>query len=195
MSPDDAASLVYLLLLFLLVAGTYLLASRGRMGQVLTQAAIWALIFLGTIAAYGLWPDIRQALLPTQAAVVSPEGRAVAVPRAMNGHYYLTLQINGAPVAFTVDTGASDLVLSREDARRAGIDPDRLAYLGSADTANGTVRTARVSLDTVALEGIVDRDVPAVVTDGDLDSSLLGLTYLHLFSRLEIADGEMILTR
>ena len=190
MSPDDTASLVYLLLLFLLIAGTYLLASRGRMGQVLTQAAIWALIFLGTIAAYGLWPDIRQALLPTQAAVVTPEGQAVAVPRAMNGHYYLTLQVNGQPVTFTVDTGASDLVLSRDDARRAGIDPDRLAYLGSADTANGTVRTARV-----ALEGIVDRDVPAVVTDGALDSSLLGMTYLHLFSRLEIAEGEMILTR
>ena len=195
MSPDDTASLVYLLLLFLLVAGSYFLASRARLGQVLTQAALWALIFLGTIAAYGLWPDIRQALLPTQAAVVTPEGQAVAVPRAMNGHYYLTLQVNGQPVTFTVDTGASDMVLSREDARRAGIDPTRLAYLGSAETANGTVRTARVSLDEVALEGIVDRNIPAVVTDGDLDSSLLGMTYLHLFSRLEIAEGEMILTR
>lgn len=195
MSADDTASLVYLLLLFLLVAGSYFLVSRARLGQVLTQAAIWALIFLGTIAAYGLWPEIRQALLPTQAAVVTPEGRAVAVPQAMNGHYYLTLSVNGAPVTFTVDTGATDLVLSREDARRAGLDPDRLAYLGSAETANGTVRTARVTLDEVSLEGITDRRLPAVVTDGDLDSSLLGMTYLHLFSRLEIAEGELILTR
>jgi aspartyl protease family protein len=113
----------------------------------------------------------------------------------MNGHYYLEAQVNGVPVTFTVDTGATDLVLSREDARRAGIDPDDLAYLGAADTANGTVRTARVTLEQVALEGIVDRDVRAVVTDGDLDASLLGLSYLHLFSRIEIADGALVLTR
>jgi aspartyl protease family protein len=195
MSADDTASLVYLLLLLLLVAGSYLLVSRGRLGQVLTQAALWALIFLGLIAAYGLWPDIRSALLPTQAAVVTPQGQAVTVPRAMNGHYYLELQVNGAPVTFTVDTGATDMVLSHDDARRAGIDPKNLAYLGSADTANGTVRTARVTLDEVALEGIVDRNIRAVVTDGELDSSLLGMSYLHLFSRLEIAGGELILTR
>ena len=195
MSADDTASLVYLLLLLLLVAGAYLIASRGRMAQVLTQAAVWALIFLGTIAAYGLWPEIRAAVIPAQAAVLTPEGRAVTVPRALNGHYYLELQVNGAPILFTVDTGATDLVLSRDDARLAGIEPDDLAYLGSADTANGIVRTARVTLDEVALEGIVDRGIRATVTDGALDGSLLGLSYLHRFSRLEIADGELILTR
>jgi aspartyl protease family protein len=93
-----------------------------------------------------------------------------------------------------VDTGATDMVLSHEDARRAGIEPEALTYLGSADTANGVVRTARVTLDEVAIEGILDRNIDAVVTDGALDSSLLGMNYLHLFSRIEIADGELILT-
>ena len=195
MSAQDTGSLLYLGLLLLLVAGAYLLASRGRMAQVLTQAAVWALIFLGTIAAYGLWPEIRSALIPTQQALVTPGGQAVTVPRAMNGHYYLELRVNGAPITFTVDTGATDMVLSRADARKAGIDPDNLAYLGSAGTANGLVRTARVTLDEVTLEGVVDRDVRAVVTDGDLDSSLLGMSYLQRFSRIEIADGELVLTR
>jgi aspartyl protease family protein len=165
------------------------------MGQVLTQAAIWALIFLGTIAAYGLWPEIRSAMVPSQQALLTPEGRSVSVRRANNGHYYLTLEINGVPVPFTVDTGATDLVLSQDDARAVGVEPDELAYLGLAGTANGTVRTARVTLDEVALEGIVDRNVAAVVTDGDLDGSLMGMSYLRNFSRLEIADGELILTR
>jgi aspartyl protease family protein len=195
MSPQDTGSLIYLGLLLLLVGGSYLLASRGRMARTLTQAAVWALIFLATVALYGVWPEIRAGLMPNQAAVLTPRGAAVSVPRAMNGHYYLELQVNGVPVVFTVDTGATDLVLSREDARRAGIDPDDLAYLGAADTANGTVRTARVSLDEVRLEGILDRGVRAVVTDGDLGSSLLGMSYLDRFSRLEIADGELILTR
>ncbi|EYD77863.1 Transporter [Rubellimicrobium mesophilum DSM 19309] len=195
MSSDDTASLAYLALLLLLVAGSYFLASRARLGQVLTQAAIWALIFLGAIAVYGLWPEIRSALVPTQQALMTPEGQAVTVPRAINGHYYLDLRVNGAPVTFTVDTGATDMVLSRADARAAGVDPDDLAYLGSAGTANGLVRTARVTLDEVALEGIVDRDVRAVVTDGDLESSLLGMAYLQRFSRIEIEDGKLILTR
>jgi aspartyl protease family protein len=195
MSSEDTASLIYLGLLLLLVAGSYLVASRGRLGQVLTQAAIWALIFLGVIAAYGLWPEIRSALVPTQQALMTPEGKAVTVPRAINGHYYLDLRVNGAPITFTVDTGATDLVLSHADALAAGIDPDSLAYLGSAGTANGLVRTARVTLGEVALEDIVDRDVRAVVTDGDLGASLLGMTYLQRFSRIEIAGDELILTR
>ncbi len=195
MSPDDTASLLYLGLLLLLVAGSYFLASRARMGQVLTQAALWALIFLGLIALYGLWPEIRAAVLPTQQALLTPEGKAVTVPRAMNGHYYLELRVNGEPIMFTVDTGATDMVLSHADAQKAGIDPDDLAYLGSAGTANGLVRTARVTLGEVALESIVDRDVRAVVTDGDLDSSLLGMTYLQRFSKIEIEDGKLVLTR
>jgi aspartyl protease family protein len=195
MTPDDYGSLLYLGLLLLLIGGSYLIASRGRMGQVLTQAAIWALIFLGAVATYGLWPEIKSAMIPTQQALLTPEGQAVTVPRAVNGHYYLTLRINDVPVVFTVDTGATDLVLSRDDARAVGIRPEDLAYLGMAGTANGTVRTARVTLDEVALEQIVDRDVHAVVTDGELDGSLLGMSYLHNFSRLEIAEGELILTR
>jgi aspartyl protease family protein len=55
---------------------------------VLAQAAVWVLIFLGVIAAYGLWPAVEDALRPTQAAVAG--GQAVEVPRALDGHYYLT---------------------------------------------------------------------------------------------------------
>lgn len=195
MSPDDAASLLYLGLLGAALVGAYVMASRGRMGQALSQAAIWVLIFLGVIAAVGLWPEIRDAVRPRQAAVLSPDGPAVEVPRSIDGHYYLTLRVNGVPVDFTVDTGATEVVLARRDAVAVGIDPDRLSYLGTALTANGPVRTARVLLDEVALEGITDRAVPAVVTGGALEGSLLGMTYLDRFARIEIADGRLILTR
>lgn len=193
MTADDTASLIYLGLLLLALAGAYLAASRGAVGRVLTQAAVWVLVFLGAIAAYGLWPAIEAAVRPTQAAVAG--GQAVAVPRAIDGHYYLTLDVNGVPVEFTVDTGATDIVLGRRDAQAVGIEPDALRYLGTATTANGVVRTARVSLDRVALEGIADADVGAVVTEGPLDASLLGMTYLSRFSRIEIADGRLLLTR
>lgn len=195
MSADDTASLIYLGLLLLALSVSFLLASRGRLGVMLTQAAMWTLLFLGVIAAYGLWPEIEAAIRPQQAAVVTEEGAAVEVPRALDGHYYLTLEVNGAPVEFTVDTGATDLVLSRDDARAAGIDPDDLTFLGTALTANGEVRTARIRLAELALEGVVDRDVPAVVTDGDLRSSLLGMAYLGRFERIEISGDRLLLVR
>lgn len=192
MSPDNLASLAYLGLLGAAIAGWFLVQNRDRLGQVAQQAAVWTLIFIGAIAAAGLWSDIREDAMPRQ-TMIGAEG--IEVPQARDGHYYLTLEVNGAPIDFVVDTGATDMVLGREDARRAGIAPEELTYLGSAVTANGTVRTARVRLDSVALGPIEDEGLSAVVTDGDLAGSLLGMGYLRLFGRIEIENGTLVLTR
>ena len=96
---------------------------------------------------------------------------------------------------FVVDTGATDMVLTQTDAQRAGIDPDGLAYLGRAMTANGEVRTALVRLDEVQLGSVTDRGVSAVVNQGEMAQSLLGMGYLQRWGRIEIAAGELILTR
>ncbi|WP_432254278.1 retropepsin-like aspartic protease family protein [Limimaricola sp. AA108-03] len=192
MNPDNLASLAYLGLLGAAIAGWFFVQNRDRLGQVAQQAAVWTLIFIGAIAAAGLWSDIREDAMPRQ-TMIGAEG--IEVPQARDGHYYLTLEVNGAPINFVVDTGATDMVLGREDARRAGIDPEELTYLGSAVTANGTVRTARVRLDSVALGPIEDAGLSAVVTDGDLAGSLLGMGYLRLFGRIEIENGTLVLTR
>ena len=192
MTPDNLASLAYLGLLGAAIAGWFIVQNRDRLGQIAQQAALWALIFIGVIAAAGLWSDIRDDVVPRQ-TIIGTQG--IEVPQARDGHYYLTLDINGTPIDFVVDTGATDMVLGREDARRAGIDPEALNYLGSAVTANGTVRTARVTLDSVALGAIEDEGLSAVVTDGDLAGSLLGMGYLRLFGRIEIEGGKLILTR
>ena len=115
--------------------------------------------------------------------------------RARDGHYYLTVGINDTPVRFVVDTGASEMVLTQSDALRAGLDPDTLNYLGRANTANGEVRTAFVRLDAVTLGNTTDRNVGAVVNQVDMKQSLLGMGYLERWGRIEIADGELILTR
>ena len=195
MSGDDLPNLAYLVLLLLAVGGWFVAQNRHGLSRLLQHAAIWALIFLGVIAAVGLWPEIRTAVAPRQQLLATTEGRTVEVPLGLGGHYYVTLRVNGVPVLFTVDTGATDIVLSRRDAELAGLDPDALAYLGEAITANGPVRTARVTLDRVDLEGIADEDIPAVVTEGPLDASLLGMSYLARFDRIEIAGGRLRLTR
>ena len=86
------------------------------------------------------------------------------------------------------------MVLSLSDARRLGLDPSSLAFIGQARTANGIVRTARVTLSDVSLGPYRDDRISAVVNEGDLDTSLLGMAYLGRYS-VEITGGEMILRR
>jgi aspartyl protease family protein len=193
MDALDTGHLVYLAILGIAVVGWFIAENRASLGQTVRTALAWAFIFLGVIAGYGLWGDIRDDVAPRQ--TVFTEGARVEVPRAFDGHYYLTLEVNGTPLDFVVDTGATDMVLSREDAARIGLDPASLAYTGIASTANGEVRTARVRLDEVSLGGITDRGVAASVNAGEMSGSLLGMSYLHRFERIEIANGRLILER
>ncbi len=191
MDGDILARLGYLGLLLAAVGGWVIVEFRGRFGQALRTAAAWVLIVIGLMAGYGLWQDMRTDILPRQTVV---EGGDIRLPRAGDGHYYLSLSVGGTSVPFMVDTGASQVVLTMDDARRVGIDPEGLMFLGEARTANGVVRTARVTLSDVRLGPHHDDRLTAFVNEGDLDISLLGMTYLGRY-RIEIADGEMILRR
>lgn len=192
-SGDQIGSLIYLGLLGTVIAGWYLAANRKNLGRVAQQGAIWVFIFLGAIVAVGLWTDVRDTVAPRQSLM--QDGAQVVVPMHRDGHFYLTLDINGVPVRFVVDTGATDIVLSADDAARVGISGETLIFSGRAFTANGMVATAPVRLERVALGGIVDENVRAVVNQGDLQESLLGMSYLTRFERLEISGGRMVLDR
>lgn len=192
MNADQIANLAFLGLLGAAIAGSYFMSQRGNLGKTAQQASVWGLIFVGVIAAVGMWSDIRNTVSPRQQIDAAGE---IVLPRQPNGHYYLTLDVNDVPVDFVVDTGASQIVLSQEDAARVGIDPASLRYLGVANTANGQVRTAPVWLDRISLGEMQDFEVPAVVNDGQMDGSLLGMTYLDSFDTIQIRNGELILQR
>ena len=193
MENFDTARLIYLVLLGSAVMLWFFAQNRASLGKVTQQALTWGLIFIGVIAAVGLWGDIRQTVRPTQ--TVLAQGDRIELPRAPDGHYYLTAEINGAPVRFVVDTGASQIVLSRDDAEAAGLPLSDLIYTGRAATANGMVETAPVTLDSLSIGPVTDHDVRAVVNGGEMGQSLLGMQYLQRFSSVEISGGKLILTR
>ena len=193
MGEYELGRLAYLGLLLGALVIWFVVHHRETISRTLQQAVAWGLIFLGVIAAVGLWQDIREQTLTSQAVFEGP-GR-IEVPRAWDGHYYLTLAVNGAPVQFVVDTGATDIVLTRDDAERAGLPLDRLDYIGRAMTANGEVRTAPVRLESLSLGPITDAHVPAWVNEGDMSRSLLGMSYLNRWDRIEISGGSLVLSR
>ncbi len=190
MNGDSFGSLIYLALLLAALGGWALVEYRARMGEMLRVAAAWGLIFLAVAAGYGLWGDLRGDILPVQ----SVQAGSVLIPRAQDGHYYVALEIDGAQITMMADTGASGIVLSQADAQELGIDLDTLRYLGTAMTANGEVRTARVTLASITLGPFADSNVTAFVNEGQMDGSLLGMEYLGRFN-IALKDDQMQLTR
>jgi len=195
LSDDQIMRLVYLTILGTALIGYALISTRGRILTLVRHAILWALIFVGAAAAWGLWDSAQFST----AAVQTGEGESFLLRRSFDGQYHLTLQITGpngvaTPVRFIVDTGASDMVLTRQDAAKLGYGPEDLRYLGVASTANGITRTAQVRLPRVTLEGHEARDVRALVNEGELHASLLGMGYLERFSRIEIQRDRLRIT-
>lgn len=192
LDPGSQARALYLVVLGAALLVMLFARYRGRLGQGLQHAAIWTLIFLGAIVAYGFKEEIGRQLMPAQEMIAED---AVALPRGPDGHYRAVLEVNGVETPFMVDTGATGIVLSRADAERAGIDADALVFSDPAATANGTVFSAPVRIDELRLGPFLDRDVAATVNGGRLHVSLLGMRYLDRFRRVEIEGDRMVLSR
>ena len=198
LTADDTASLIYFGILGLVLVVTFFALWRGQMGRFIYSAAVWIAIFGALIVGYNTFKDYLPEggfEMPRQAVVAEGDGTTIEVPVGFDGHYHLTLGINGTPVEFVVDTGATNLVLSMADAERIGLVADELKFFGRALTANGEVRTANVRLDEVTLGNLTDRNVPAVVNAGEMRGSLLGMSYLSSFGKIEIEDRTLRLTR
>lgn len=193
MTGDQFGETLYLAILGGAVLIWFIAQNRLSLGKMVQQGLAWVLIFVAVLAGIGVWDDIRSTIQPQQS--VHTDAGQIVVPRSRDGHYYLTLDVNGEAVRFLVDTGASQMVLSSDDAEKAGIDMNALIFSGRANTANGQVSTAPVWLERVGLGPYEDQGLRAWVNGGELNKSLLGMGYLQLWSGIEIRDGSMILTR
>lgn len=193
LTGDDFGNLIYLVVLGGVIAFWFFTSGRHSMNKVLQQMAVWALIFIGVIAAYGMWGDIRQTVVPQQS--VFENGARFELPRARDGHYYATAMVNGIPIRFVVDTGATGVVLRKTDAQAAGIDLGGLAFLKEAMTANGLVRIATVRTESFGLPGAELDRFRVDVNEGQMSQSLMGMSYLQTFERIEISGGTLVLTR
>ncbi|SLN64874.1 hypothetical protein AQS8620_02980 [Aquimixticola soesokkakensis] len=191
MDQFDSAQLLYFALLLGALVTYVIVANRRELGRLARHGVMWCLLFIGLLAAYGMWNDVSSTLVPRQSVV---SAGVIDIPRGADGHYGLVADVNGTPINFMIDTGATTVVLAREDAQRAGIDLDQLAFTGVASTANGRVQTAPVHID-LALEGVIDDRFRAYVTNGEMPGSLMGMDYLNRYSKIEISDGVLRLTR
>ncbi len=118
----------------------------------------------------------------------------VVLPPGRGGHYHADVEIDGRRIPMLVDTGATVIALTAEDARALGISVFPADYTASVSTANGVARAAPAVLREVRIDGIAVRDVQALVMPrGALGQSLLGMSFLKKLRGFEIADGKMVM--
>ncbi|NEK17059.1 TIGR02281 family clan AA aspartic protease [Rhizobium leguminosarum] len=200
LQSDDFGRVVYLLpIALMLSAGIW--ASRRSVGETMRQMMIWLVIILALVTVYlyrqealGVGNRLLAGLVPGRAVVVttSEGGQEIILHKLLNGHFKADVAVNGQTIQMLVDTGASIVALSREDAERIGIDLSRLTYSMTIMTANGRGRAAPVTLDQVAIGPIIRNSVAASVSeDGRLDQSLLGMSFLETLGSLQMQTDEL----
>jgi aspartyl protease family protein len=149
-------------------------------------------LFLGIVKlGPGLLPATPGTAAPTSASGLAPN--TLVYNANEQGHVIVDAAVNGASVRLLVDTGASLVTLTREDARAAGIGLGELAYTQRASTANGAVRMAPVTLREVRIGQLSLYDVPAAVLE-HLNISLLGMSFLGRLQSYEMRDGKLTIS-
>lgn len=123
----------------------------------------------------------------------SAKGHATQIVRGPDGHYWAQADIDGRAVRVLVDTGASVVALTREDATRLGLRLKPADFTQQVQTASGTARAASVTLERVAVAGASVEDVEALVVEVGLSHSLLGMSYLGRLSRFEATPAGLTL--
>ena len=185
---------------FLLIALVYgFRFRRVRMIPLVKIGLAWAAIFSGIIIAYGnrdvlqsAWATLRGEIAPT-IAVARVEGE-VELRKAFDGHFRAVAKINGANVGMLIDTGASIVLLSYEDAVNAGLSPQTLDFSMPVTTANGRSFVAPVTIDTLTIGSVgLDNVRAAVAQPGKIHSSLLGMSFIGRLQETSFRQDRLIL--
>jgi len=198
LSSGEMASLVYKIGLVVLAGGAVLAMFRQNFSQALTQAMIWVVIGLALVLGYtyrfelyDVGDRVMVELMPGRAV---SHGHTVELARAGTGDFRVGTEVNGMRIAMVLDTGASSVVLTHDDAKKAGLPTEFIKYAINVETANGHTLAAPATLDRLAIGSIVERQVPALIAQpGQLKTSLLGMSFLNRLESYSVTSDKLIL--
>lgn len=197
---DSVMRLVYALSLLALVGSSLFFSQRINMRVAVKQALTWACIFVALIAVYSFRAEFMMLgdrmggeLTPSRPSGDSAAPGIVTLRKSVDGHFVVDASVNGRPVRFLVDTGASDVSLTMADAKRAGVNINSLRFTAPYQTANGLTMGAKVRLNRIDIGSIRLYDVEASVMQEGLGVSLLGMSFLGRLSALEVAGDQLVL--
>ena len=178
--------------------------SRGLSG-IVRMAGAWLAIALIVVGAYAYRVELYRVGtrvagvlvpgMPIAGELAGGPKHTVVITRALDGHFAVRGRVDHAPTTFMLDTGASFVTLTPRDAARAGVDTGALDFSTPIRTANGEIRAAEITLETLQVGPIERHQVAALVAPPDtLDQSLLGLSFLNTLKGYSISGDRLVLT-
>jgi aspartyl protease family protein len=196
-SSDIMQILFFAILLWFITRSFF---SRRSSESPSSNILIWFVIFAILIVGYAFRFEldsfkerILAVLIPSYSW--SNETGQLVIARHGNGHFYLDATTkNGSKINFLVDTGASDIALTIEDAKKLGFNPSKLKYTRQYSTANGTTSAAPVLIPQLTIGKRTFYNIEGHVTSGDLDISLLGMSLIDDFKDFKITQDMLILS-
>jgi aspartyl protease family protein len=184
---------LYLLMAIMLVAGS-LIARRERFAKLATMAVAWIAIFGAGFVLFSFRDDlgyVAQRLKAEATGAPVVEGQEVRIPMALDGHFWVEASLNGVPVKFLVDSGATMTTIGRDTAASAGVvvSSNRNQIVR---TGNGMLRVASGRADSLSVGPIERAGVGLHVADND-DLNVLGMNYLSTLERWGVEGRWLIL--
>ncbi len=184
---------LYILMAIMLVVGA-LMTRREPALKLVKMALAWIAIFAAGFVLFTFRDNFEWVGQRLKAeAVGSPvvEGRETRIPMAVDGHFWVDGAINGRPVKFLIDSGATMTTIDRETAARASVtvSPRRDQFVR---TGNGIIRVATGTADELQIGGIKRTDVGLQVVDND-NLNVLGMNYLSSLSRWGVEGRWLVL--
>jgi aspartyl protease family protein len=194
----DQARLVQYSILLAAIASGIFYSRRFTARETFRNIAIWTGIAVVLVLGYTFYDrikdaagDARTALVPSYPA--EADANTMVFSENRDGDFAVIGSVNGHTVEFMVDTGASDIVLSPDDAQRAGIDMSSLHFVSGYETANGIGRGAPVTLNTLEIGPVKLFNIPVSVNGTKMHNSLLGMAFLKRMKSFEMKGQKLYL--
>jgi aspartyl protease family protein len=193
---DQAIDFIYLLLMLVLIGSAFSIR-RLPIGQAFKMAAAWVLIFGAVFIGFTLKDDFaalgRRVLAGGgDRAVPVQQGESVRIRQSSDGHFWVQAQLNGEPVRFLVDSGATTTSISVATARRARIEPRR-GLPAMVQTANGVVEVQRGRAERIELGTIRRENLAVHISPSFGEMNVLGMNFLSSLSGWGVERNTLIL--
>jgi aspartyl protease family protein len=194
MGNDVMLGSVYILAAVMLVLAS-LMSRREPLGRLITYGLAWIAIFGAGFILFTFRDNLDWVWQRVRAeATGAPvhQGKELRVPMALDGHFWVTGEVNGAKVKFLVDSGATTTTIDQGSAEKAGLSADG-ARNQIVRTGNGFVKVAVVRARTVEV-GSIQRHNVTIDIAGDSDGlNVLGMNFLSTLSRWGVEGRWLVL--
>ena len=173
--------LVYLIIILIVLLGTFLLSNKKNLNKNIQNLAIWGLIFFALLVTYYLWNELKFSMESERYNYVIENDNSILINKSYDGHFYLPLSINNKEIIFLVDTGATKSLLSKSDYKLLKNNEINFTKEKIIETANGKIIALETTFDKVKLFNNILGNVTFLVVRNDFEGpniSLLGLDLL-----------------